>query len=364
MSRQLIVNPYAGINWDKVTRKIGDLQQHSTESDGREHPAVLIDQMVEFGRDMVCITDHDSYRVNKGKFPKVLAVPTSERPDGRFINTFPLSAYEGDVYFDPLSGGNYTELARKGTVGEFARDEKGVMPNGLLAIEGNEVTAVGSGVVHDFLSLFTDYDGFPASGTIEDKLQAIKDINGMSIFAHPWKYEFSVKWYKDRLKEYFPSTVGVENDKASFELWDNLITLGFDILPIWGFSNTDSHYGVTNTRYNVFFMEELSENELKNRIINGNFYSCHGAGTALLAPVITRIDVNEVSKEITISTGNGVDIVKWVSCGKVIHIGNKLNYSTVKGISKYVRAEVINKNGFVSLTNPFYFNRFIKPRFV
>lgn len=55
----LVLNPYADVNWDTVTRHKTNLHTHTTESDGVFTPAEIIDKYRKLGYTMLAITDHD-----------------------------------------------------------------------------------------------------------------------------------------------------------------------------------------------------------------------------------------------------------------------------------------------------------------
>lgn len=368
MSRELLINPY-DIKWDEVEPYKGNFHQHSTESDGRQSVAILIDQAKDLGMDMFVVSDHDTERPNRGRYPKVTDVPTPERPTGKYRNTWPLSKFDHDIYYDPNNQRNYTELARRGTPGEFNVDGNGVM-QGMLTFEACEFTEK-----HHIISMMSNADGFPGNYEEDFVLSQAQDRNGITYLAHPgrhWDYDkkyspnekYSPQWYEEILSE-FDSCLGLEVDNLDNkyihdrELWDMVNSLGLHPTPIWGFSGTDSHGDYSTLNYNVVFMKDFNVSELKQRLINGNFYSIRGQ----YPPIIEKIGVDEPSHKIRVTTKLKTDLVTWISCGKVVHVGNTLDYSKVVGLSKYVRAYVLGRGG-VAYTNPFYFNRFVKPKFV
>ena len=368
-------NPYSDINWPQVDRYRANFHQHSTESDGREYPSILADQAATLGLDIFGISDHDSYRINRGKYPKVLAVDNPERPNGLYINIWPLTEFESDVYYDPSEAGDYSQLARVGTAGEFVRNADGIISNGLLTIEMNELTQDHNALNH-IVSMMNNYDGFPGNDDEESAFAKISSAGGLGFFAHPprhWDVEkaylpqdrFSPEYYLSILKNY-ESCLGLEaytfhdGYPSARILWDRILSRGIDATPVWGFSNTDSHGACNLRNHNVIFMENLTETELRTRLIQGNFYCCYQTdANNFVAPIIQEITVNENQKTITITSEPGCS-VHWVSCGHIIARGHQLSYSDTPGISRYVRA-VVSKGSNVSLTNPFIFSRFVEP---
>lgn len=358
-----------------MNRYEGNLHQHSTESDGREAVANLIDQAQALGMDMFVLSDHDSYRINRGKYPKVLDVsdPSAEyydpaRPSGRYRNIFPFHYFDGDLYYDPQDNGNYSELAREGTSGEFDIVDDKV--KGMLTFEACEFTEN-----HHIISIMNDFDNYPGGRTEGELLSIVEGRGGFTYFAHPgghsdpetgsWYDEkFNNKWYRDLLDKY-PSCLGMEilntgdkfyNDR---KIWDGVNNLGFHPRPIWGFSGTDSHFAYNKNNYNVFFMENLTIEDLKTCLKNGEFYACHGEDS----PKVKFVNVNEKDGTINIKTENESDMVTWISSGKTLKIGNTLNYKETIGISRSVRAVIRGYKGTAYL-NPIYFNRFVKPKFI
>lgn len=364
MSKEIIINPYENIVWDKVNGYKGNFHQHSTESDGREYPANLIDQAKDLGMDIFVISDHDSYRLNRGKYPKVLDVsdPSDEfydpeRPEGLYRNIYPFHYFDRDVYYDPNEQGNYTELARRGRTGEFDIIDNKVKD--MLTFEACEFTEK-----HHIISILTNEDGFPGGLSEEELIRRTQEKGGLTYFAHPGRHweegsqwynpKYTPKYYRDIITD-FRNCLGIEvsnmndrfpNDK---KLWDVLSNVGFDTIEVWGFSGTDSHNEYNDNNYNVVFMEELTISSLKNSLINGNFYFCDGEKP----PTIKKIEVND---EEVIITSNGFNI-DWYSSGKKVAVGSRINYKNTKGLSNNLRAVVYGKRGR-AFTNPFYFSKF------
>lgn len=370
MSRTLLINPYDGIDWGKAELYKGDFHQHSTESDGTESVALLIDQAEDSDLDMFVVSDHDSYRIDRGRYPKVLDVSDSsaeyydpERPTGRYRNTFPFHYFDHDIYYDPNGNRNYTVLAREGIKGEF--DIENDLIKGMLTFPACEFTEK-----HHIISILSDADGFPGNYNEDFVLNQSESRDGLTYFAHPGDFsdaelgrsydkQYSAEWYKMMLEKY-SSCLGLEiiNQNDRFyndrKLWDHVNNIGFHAHRVWGFSGSDSHGTFHDHHYNTVFMENLTLEELKTRLINGNFYCSIGKG----APVIDKIEVDGDNIIIETDIDNTIE---WISGGLTIHKGNTIDYKITKGISKYVRAVARNSEG-ESYTNPFYFNRFVKPK--
>lgn len=370
MSRKILINPYENVEWESVNKYEGNLHAHSTESDGRQAVANLIDQCKDLGLDMFVLSDHDSYRINRGRYPKVLDVSNSSaeyydpaRPTGKYRNIFPFHYFDGDLYYDPNDNGNYTELERVGTKGEFDIVDDKV--KGMLTFEACEFTEN-----HHIISVMSDEDGNPGGKSEEELIRSVDNKGGFTYFAHPGRHwdpeagdrydeKYTAEWYRHLLDKY-KSCLGVEilnvgdkfyNDR---KMWDHINNLGFHPSPIYGFSGGDIHHDYNRVNYNVFFMEDLTVDALKSSLEKGEFYACHGENS----PIITKVEVNESNGTIEIETENSSDSVSWVSCGSVIGTDKVLNYNNALGLSGFVRA-VVQGVGGTAYLNPIHFSKFV-----
>ena len=55
------VNPYAEVNWQSYGHYKAALHAHTTQSDGSQTPADVIDRYNALGYKVLALTDHDSY---------------------------------------------------------------------------------------------------------------------------------------------------------------------------------------------------------------------------------------------------------------------------------------------------------------
>lgn len=311
-------NPYAAVDWSTVGRHRGDLHTHTTESDGSQTPAQLIDGYKALGYGVLAVTDHDAISGGKKK------------------TTWPWTAF----------GRNPREL-------------------GMIAIEGSEI----SRDLHHILSLSNDYAAGDTQETVA--LNAIRDRSGVAIFAHPNHYNYSLLWYKTYFESY-PQEMLVGMEVAGTPgKWDNLLTWLMPDRPIWGFGNTDTHGAPSNSRYNTFLLQELSDTSVRNAIVNGQFtFSLNPA-----APQINSINVkygktstNPASlgnkqnslfiESITVLADNAT--VRWISRGQEIHVGPTINVTANSLASRYVRAE-ITQSGWPNYTRTTYTQPFAVP---
>jgi hypothetical protein len=134
VERNLILNPYAGVNWNTTLRHKANFHTHTTESDGGMDPGRVIDEYHERGYGVLAITDHDRC-------------------------TFPWS--------------------------RFGRDP-GVL--GMVDVPANELSRH-----HHTLGLFCEFStGERDHDTV---LKAVGDAGGLAVLCHPamhWPRQFSV----------------------------------------------------------------------------------------------------------------------------------------------------------------------------
>lgn len=377
MSREILINPYKELDSSTHTQHHANFHQHSTESDGREFPSLIIDQAVDLGVGVFQISDHDSHRKDVGEYPKVIATNNPddkyydpERRHGFYKNTYPYSVYDEDVYFDPEEEKNFTELARVGTEGEFDLNDDAVAENGMVMLEGLEFSRT-----HHMIAIDTKADGWPKSDIESDNVYQASRDGGFVYFAHPGDFSdetrgrwydpmYTPMWYSDMFKKH-DNLLGLEvynqgnrytNDE---KLWDKVNNSSFSSRPIWAFSGTDSHHEFSMRNRVMLFLKERTKKEVRNSLSTGNFY-VSTAYKGQTPPDIEDIIVDEEigTIEIKIDANDFHDEIIWFSGGNVIKRGAVINYKKAVGISGYLRARVMGKGG-MSLINPFYFSRYV-----
>ncbi len=128
----LVVNPYEGIDWETTGHFRTNLHCHTTESDGRMDPPVVIDEYHQRGYDALAITDHN-------------------------LCTWPWE--------------------------DFGRSPEEL---GMVAIPGNELSRH-----HHALSLFAEFEH--PSRDIDEVMDALAEADGLGVLCHPalhWNREY------------------------------------------------------------------------------------------------------------------------------------------------------------------------------
>ncbi len=300
-TNRLVHNPYQDIDWDSIQRHKSALHFHTDESDGDLTPEEAIELYHDRGFTIMSITDHDNM--------------------GRPGPTWPWP----------------------------------FVPEGVLPIMGNELSCQ-----HHITSYFTDYYGHEG-GNEHESLAAVEADGGLAAFAHPGRYNNPEgwRWYVPYYEKY-DSLFGLEvyNMGDRFprdrELWDRLLSYFMPHRPIYGMSNDDMHLKRTlGINWNTLLLDNLTAAEARKALEEGRFFfsvSLVGA-----APDIERVVVSDGAVEVVPRFGQ----VKWVSDGKVIHEGQRLEYRSNSQVQRYARACVFTEHGR-TYTQPFGFQAEIR----
>lgn len=298
----LIVNPYKDVRWEKVKRYKANLHTHTKESDGKEIPEKVISLYKSKGYSILSITDH-----NKFIYPSM----------------------NNDIFL------------LKGV--EFGKKQ------------------------HHILGYFSFKVPENIENLNEDEILKLINEDGFAVFSHPGRYNKSIEWYTNFFEKY-PNLLGIEVLNPSVQknkvygdtdIWDGILSKTMPERPIWGFGNDDFH-NITHLsiNWNEFLIDEINEKETKKAMKEGKFYIC----SAILGfdmPYIKKIVINEKKGEIKIEAENYKKI-KWISNGKIVGEGDKINYKKNPEIEKYIRIEIHNEKGFIYL-NPIGIKRFPHP---
>ena len=344
LSPFIITSPYAGVDWSGFGQYKAALHVHSTNSDGDDTLADIIEEYYRQDYDILAITDHD------------------------YLTADWVSARNGltQKRFDEISAGS---------------DRNG---RGMLQIP---YTNEQSGGEH-LNTFFTDFNNPGSGASLEKNINITRGLDGICRINHPGCYTGgkvigkagvnasqdpeNISKYTDLFSKY-SCCVGMEiitnKDAESFNdriLWDNILT---QTVPqgryVWGFSDDDAH----NTAdagycFNIFVMPENSLDNFKEAMYSGSFYavsrisrSRRELGNASVStapvPVILEITVdNENSAVITI-TAAYCDKIEWISNGRIIAKGDTIDIEKYKKkIGCYVRANIIGPGG-IAFTQPF-----------
>jgi hypothetical protein len=233
----------------------------------------------------------------------------------------------------------------------FDRDSETL---GMLAIQGKELSRG-----DHILSLFNDL-GISSTDDEIVTLKAIADNGGISIIAHPGRYEETKEWYAQLIKNYEDIVCGMEvynqgdkypNDRQTWDLVNAILIPAGKIA--YGFSNDDCHGTTTILKSYQFVLSDLNEAAVNDALLTGKTYFCYepGASGEAKAPRITNIVVDKTAKTITISADSGT-ITWYTEDTEAVGTETIFNYA---GFEKtFVRAEITNDFG-ITCTQPFVF---------
>ena len=319
-----ILNPYSSVNWDTFQQFKANLHTHTDYSDGTKPPHERIDEYHENNYSILSLTDHDDYNP------------------------------EGPINYP------WTEL------NNINEDWENRDPDdlGMIAVQGLEISAG----IH-LGSHFNDFVG-EASSDEEYVLSQIQERDGLAQFFHPGRYTNNnphnmVEWYADKYLK-FDCLVGMEvyNGRDIYprdrELWDNVLMQTLPEKVIWAFANDDTHVSSIYIDFlfswNMFILEELSLEDVKEAYANGIFFACNrNTSMAPDPPVINRIILENDSLTID---GSGYDSIDWIADGNNIGIGETIELKDIKKNNMYVRGKLTKHDGLSrsrTLTQPFTF---------
>ena len=324
--KTVVLNPYESVNWDAPHHK-GNFHTHTTESDGSQAPAAVIDGYHAQDYNVLALTDHNHV-------------------------TWPWQ--------------------------DYGRDPEQL---GMTPVPGNELSR------HNHnLSLFTTYPApvrETSTNRIHTSIQEVAEQGGINVLAHPGRY-----WQPgdepgrdpvpdDALAKYMglfhghEGLVGMEvhnqTDRYPWDrqLWDALLEAMMPERPVWGFANDDSH-GEHHIGLNAnwFPRAENGEAAIQAAIEDGQFYfstvTTHPEKWQDLerTPRITNVNYDRQRNTLTISAeveGEPVtpNQVRWISNGgNVVATGTSVDLGETEGLTTYLRAE-IRSEGAQTYSQPF-----------
>ncbi|MDX9980431.1 MAG: hypothetical protein RBU25_10435 [Lentisphaeria bacterium] len=392
VKRLLVLDPYAGIDWERVGRHKAALHLHTLQSDGYQMVEEVVRTYLRHGFTVLAVTDHDWNRPNariewKHLPPEVASpYPKEPRPANYPANpTWPWTDYGCP----------------------------GPEELGLIGIQGNELT-----FRHHINSFFCDYGvwyertgpGAPYGGIVDaegreisedDQIRGIRSRNGLAVVNHPgiddkyaWWDRKPLDWYVERFRNHpAGGLVGIEvtNCESRYSpydegVWDQLLARYMPWRPIWGFGADDMHkLEESRQSFTTFFLDEPSTAGVRRAMLAGRFCfssSTQGANyrdeSFRMAefPLLKAVKVNPEKGTIALRVEN-CDEVRWISSpesleptadfrtsdspwpqGRVVHTGLSLNYRRTPDIGRYVRAELVRTEGehiHRTFTNPFGF---------
>jgi hypothetical protein len=315
-SEWIIENPYASVDWKRHKQYKANFHTHTTLSDGRSAPHEVIDAYVELGYAILAITDHDTFGPGNDR----------NHPD-RHRTTWPWTA--------------------------FGRDPEAA---GMVAVEGNEISRF-----HHIGSYFCDY-GNPEVVSGDIAIKEIGSLGGLAVLFHPGRYRNPASWYSSLYRAH-PHLIGFEiynqgdRHPDDRKTWDAILTDIISERPVWGFSNDDMHNPERKQlgrNWNVMLLPELSAEAVRRGMEEGTFFFVyapegHDGGAP---PVIRAIAVDSSKGTIHIDA-TGYESIEWISDGRFIHRGDRVNLSELADPGGYIRAVIRSENSSLIGTQPF-----------
>jgi len=309
----LLQNPYEAVDWDAAERHKAQLHAHTAHPptnghSGTDPPETVIDDYADAGYSVLALTGHE-YAIDEPTWP-------------------------------------WTDWDR-------SPEELG-----MIAIRGAELGGTEKGLDRDLLSYFSglaDTSGM----TVADALAEIGNRDGLAVFPHPGRYPETAEWYVEHFLAN-PHLLGVEVVNAADryptdrDVWDALQELLGNERAVWGFANDDYHgrdagYTFDGSR-NLLYLEELSEDAVREALIEGRFVYQHVEVDA--PPILDRIEHDPDGGLLSVDA-RGWEEIQWASDGAVVERGPELAYRDVDGIGEYVRARLVAPGGSETGTQPF-----------
>lgn len=365
----IITNPYSDIDWDKWQAYKTQLHCHTTASDGCQTIQEAIEDYYSLDYDAVAITDHGT--TNKGWDTEPDTIPImreikKDRTGGASNPIVPLSAED----YEAITSG--TAVSEEFT---YVRGEETVSTgitrtnaNGMLDVEkGNELNMATPVADCHLTGYWSDYGQGLAGvyGDYETPSAGVKASGGISMLSHVGEYVYTDKDSADhvgqKVDEYYVnkfarlfldnqgSSVGMGINSATDAhtrcdriLYDQILqkTIPNGVIP-WGFTFSDSHSDTSiNDAYTMMYMPELTNDALRNCMLNGQFFSVshYSNGYELNGmqemegyyddcdsvewwkdntPMVTKVEVDEENDVIKV-WGRNFNYITWVSDGNVV----------------------------------------------
>ncbi|MFO7776312.1 MAG: hypothetical protein R6W89_10985 [Candidatus Hydrogenedentota bacterium] len=358
---ELVLNPYADVDWETFEHHKAALHTHTLQSDGHHPLQEVVQAYHDPGFTILAITDHDTHEPNEDT-----PYPEPEPDDYPANTTWPWPDF-----------------------GAPAPEELG-----MVAIEGNELSDR-----HHMNSLYNDFGVLSRDKDEDEQLVEVRDRGGLAFLNHPgidadWWTRQPLEWYVERFEthglEYLAgievTNCSVETEKYDEGLWDQLLARFMPDRPIWGFGTDDMHsLASVRESHSVFVIDELTDESVRAAMEDGQFYFRKSSRrndfrerepAEELFPLIHAIDVDEDAGVITVDASN-YDVIQWITApeslepvadyetsnepwplGQVVHEGATLNYRETPELDRYVRIELHREDGeesYRTFTNPFGF---------
>ena len=208
-----IMNPYQNVDWGSFNQYKANLHTHTTISDGSMSPQAVVDLYQQNDYTILSITDHNNVSYPWEKFAEMKPSQLSS-----IRNAYALSGEKPD---------NPSYESRGITPEALLFENRDPTSLRMVSIQGNEITLNKNHSEqgkHDMGSYFSDHSDLTITG--EETLQAISEKNGIAIFMHPGRYDFSTQWYLGFYHK-FSCLIGMElfngGEIRCIEIWDSLL---------------------------------------------------------------------------------------------------------------------------------------------
>lgn len=271
---------------------------HTTNSDGGYTPQALAEKYYNEGYEIIMITDHNYLTAfQEVTVPGMLVIQSEEITFDRHMNAFfissnivPDSGYTCQNAIDEVKGQGGLIQLNHYCEGPFTDDN--------WAVSAPEIISFTDGP--DFLEIWN-------TGT---------------------------------------ESVQTHDDKS---IWDEVLTSG---KVVWGSATDDFHPAVLeslefNKGWNMLWLDSLTPEQVRNALINGNFYA--STGVEITSYIITDYGTH---KTISIQSSNATKIALWGPGHQLLQEANGSSASFLLQNQPYVRIE-LTKEGLFGIGNTY-----------
>ncbi len=298
----------------------GNLHTHSTRSDGRYAPEVVIKAYKDKGYDFMCLSDHEIY------------FKSDAYDDDRFIM---IDGYEMACEMSWRKTGQQYHVhglldRSLNSENEFDHDEEHAKP---------------------------DYEGLD---TIQSMIDEMREKGNLIIMNHP---EWSRNKQEDLLKLQGYFAVEIYNHQSEIDEavgfgvrhWDYLLKNG---RKVFGIAADDAHGGEIDIAISEFFggwvnveAEKLQQQSIIDALKNGRYYSSNG-------PEIHDLRVEDGFIQIECSPVKFIKFITHPFNGRTLYNKDASPISKgtyrVEGKEQYIRVECVDFEGNTAWSNPIF----------
>jgi hypothetical protein len=272
----------------------GNLHAHTTESDGKRAPQVVVDDYAARGYDFLMISDHDKLT-----------------------------------------------------------DPKRVDARGMVLIPGNEISAKGPHLLH-----INAKTHIPPDENRQTVLDSIVEQRSLAVFNHPnWQEHYNhcpqeklVGWKSYLGIEIFNGVIRrLAGSEFATDRWDMLLGSG---RRVWGFANDDSHdVQDVELGWNMVQSKSRSVDAICEAMARGAFYASTGVTIDSINVQGRTIHVrSEDAQRIVVKCDYGKTLSRVDGAALTFHVPEDVSYN-------YVRVECCGRGDNMAWTQPFFINR-------